>query len=333
MQKKGATMEIPPTQKLGPNTGLDLVRATEAAAIAAARLMGRGEIDAADQAAATAMAAALANLEIDGRLVMGEEVRAMAATPLSGGARVGTGNGPPADLIVDPVDGRRQLAQGRAGAVSFAAVTNRGALWTPYPAAYMEKIIVGPQVAPYLVPECLDAPAGWTLALVARATRRSVRDVVVFVLDRPRHVHLIDEIRAAGARVMLADDGDIYGALLAAISGTNVDILMGIGGAHEGVLAACAVKSLGGAMLARLAPQSEAERAAITHAGLDTKRILTCDDIVSSNQIFFVATGITDSILLRGVRLAGDRAETNSLILRCETRTRRMIFAEHLLTW
>jgi fructose-1,6-bisphosphatase II len=325
-------MDVPLSQKLGPNTGLDLVRATEAAAIAAARLMGRGEIEAADQAAATAMAAALANLELDGRLVMGEEVREMTTTALAGGMRIGTGNGPPADLVVDPVDGRRQLAQGRAGAVSFAAVTNRGALWAPHPAAYMEKIIVGPQVAPYLVPECLDAPAGWTLALVARATRRSVRDLVVFVLDRPRHAHLIEEIRAAGARVMLADDGDIYGALLATIAGTNVDILMGIGGAPEGVLAACAVKSLGGAMRARLAPQSEAEREAITRAGLDTKRILTCDDIVSSNQIFFVATGITDSVLLRGVRLAGDRAETNSLILRCETRTRRIIFAEHLLT-
>lgn len=325
-------MEIPLSQRLGPNTGLDLVRATEAAAIAAARLMGRGEIEEADRAAATAMAAALANLELDGRLVMGEEVRAMAGTPLLGGTQVGTGNGPPADLIVDPVDGLRQLAQGRAGAVSFAAVTNRGALWAPHPAAYMEKIIVGPEIAPYLVPECLDAPAGWTLALVARATRRTVRDLVVFVLDRPRHTHLIEEIRSAGARVMLADDGDIYGALLAAMPGTNVDLLMGIGGAPEGVLAACAIKSLGGAMLARLAPQSEAEREAITRAGLDTKRILTCDDIVSSDQIFFVATGITDSILLRGVRLAGDRAETNSLILRCETRTRRLIFAEHLLT-
>ncbi|MGQ9612899.1 MAG: fructose-bisphosphatase class II family protein [Chloroflexus sp.] len=327
-------MDVPLSQKLGPNTGLDLVRATEAAAIAAARLMGRGEIAAADQAATTAMAAALANLELDGRLVMVEEVRVreMTTTALSEGMRIGTGNGPPADLIVDPIDGRRQLAQGKAGAVSFAAVTNRGALWAPHPAAYMEKIIVGPQAAPYLAPECLDAPAGWTLALVARATRRSVRDLVVFVLDRPRHSHLIEEIRAAGARVMLADDGDIYGALLAAIAGTNVDILMGIGGAPEGVLAACAVKSLGGAMLARLAPQNEAEHEAITRAGLDTKRILTCDDIVSSNQIFFVATGITDSVLLRGVRLAGDRAETNSLILRCETRTRRIIFAEHLLT-
>ncbi len=325
-------MELQQMQRLGPNTGLDLVRATEAAAIAAARLMGRGEFEEADRAAATAMAAALANLEIDGRLAMGEEVRENTKTPLTRGTPLGTGNGPPADLVVDPIDGRRQLAQGRAGAVSFAAITNRGALWAPYPAAYMEKIVVGPEVAPYLVPECLDAPAGWTLALVARATRRTVRDLVVFVLDRPRHAHLIEEIRAAGARVMLADDGDIYGALLAAMPGTNVDILMGIGGAPEGVLAACAVKSLGGAMLARLAPQSEAERAEVNQAGLDTKRILTCDDIVSSNQIFFVATGITDNILLRGVRLAGDRAETNSLILRCETRTRRLIFAEHLLT-
>ncbi|MEF3273581.1 MAG: fructose-bisphosphatase class II family protein [Chloroflexus sp.] len=325
-------MELQQMQRLGPNTGLDLVRATEAAAIAAARLMGRGEFEEADRAAATAMAAALANLEIDGRLAMGEEVRENTKTPLTRGTPLGTGNGPPADLVVDPIDGRRQLAQGRAGAVSFAAITNRGALWAPYPAAYMDKIVVGPEVAPYLVPECLDAPAGWTLALVARATRRTVRDLVVFVLDRPRHAHLIEEIRAAGARVMLADDGDIYGALLAAMPGTNVDILMGIGGAPEGVLAACAVKSLGGAMLVRLAPQSEAERAEVNQAGLDTKRILTCDDIVSSNQIFFVATGITDNILLRGVRLAGDRAETNSLILRCETRTRRLIFAEHLLT-
>lgn len=318
-------------QRLSPNMGLDLVRATEAAALAAARWMGLGLRQEADTAASTAMAAALDTLEIDGRIVIGEERRRGSLITLPTGRAVGTGRGLPVDVVVDAIDGRRQLAQGRPGAITVAAVANRGGMWSPTPAAYMEKLIVNRQVAPALVPECLDAPAAWTLGLIGRAKAKPVRDLVVFVLERPRHADLIDEIRAAGARVMLADDGDVSGAVLAATPDGPVDALMGIGGAAEGVIAACAVKALGGAMLARLAPQSDAERAALAAAKLSQQRILTLDDLVLGDQIFFVVTGITDGLLLKGVHYDGDRADTNSLILRSETRTRRLIFAEHLL--
>jgi len=318
-------------QRLSPNMGLDLVRATEAAALAAARWMGLGLRQEADSAASAAMAAALDSLEIDGRIVIGEERRRGSLITLPTGRAVGTGRGLPVDVMVDAIDGRRQLAQGRPGAITVAAVSNRGGMWSPTPAAYMEKLIVNRQVAPALVPECLDAPAAWTLGLIGRAKAKPVRDLVVFVLERPRHADLIDEIRAAGARVMLADDGDVSGAVLAAMPDGPVDALMGIGGAAEGVIAACAVKALGGGMLARLAPQSDAERAALAEAKLSQQRILALDDLVLGDQIFFVVTGITDGLLLKGVHYDGDRADTNSLILRSETRTRRLIFAEHLL--
>jgi fructose-1,6-bisphosphatase II len=315
---------------LSRNTGLDLVRATEAAAISAGRWMGLGRRDEANDAAEQAMAATLDLLDINGHIVIGEEARSKAKSGLVSGRRVGRG-GPPVDVVVDPVDGLRLLAQGRSGAISVAAVAPRGALWSPAPAAYMDKLVVSRETAHALVPECLGAPAGWTLALIARTLGKEIRDLVVFVLDRPRHTDLVNEIRAAGARVMLADDGDIAGAVLAAMPGGPVDLLMGIGGAAEGIIAACAVRSLGGAMLARLAPQSAAEREAVERSGLDIRRVLTCEDMVATNEVFFVATGITDGLLLHGVRYQRDRAETNSLILRCETRTRRIIHAEHLL--
>ncbi len=320
-----------PEQRLSQNTGLDLVRTTEAAALIAARWMGLGLRDEADQAASTAMAAVLDGLEIDGRIVCGEEGRASPPTALAGGRQVGTGRGVAVDVVVDAIDGRRLLACGRPGAVAVAAVSTRGAIWSPAPALYMDKLVVDRTVAPYLVPECLDAPAAWTIGLIARAKRKAVRDLTIFVLERPRHADLIDEIRAAGARVMLADDGDISGALLAASHDSPVDALMGIGGTAEGVIAACAVKALGGGMLARLAPQSPAEAAAVANAALDTRQVRSLEDLVSGNQIFFVATGITDGLLLKGVHFEGERASTNSLILRSETRTRRLIFAEHLL--
>jgi fructose-1,6-bisphosphatase II len=318
-------------QQLSRNTGLDLVRATEASALAAARWMGLGLRQEADTAASAAMAAALEAVAIDGRIVIGEEGRRGRLVALPTGRAVGTGRGVTVDVVVDAIDGRRLLAQGRPGAITVAAVAARGAMWSPSPAAYLDKLVVDRKVAPHLVPECLDAPAAWTLGLIARAKGKAVRDLVIFVLERPRHADLIAEIRAAGARVMLADDGDISGALLAASPDGPVDALMGIGGAAEGVTAACGVKSLGGGMLARLAPQSAEEREAIAGAGLDTRRIIGLDDLVASDQIFFVVTGITDGLLLKGVSYEGDRASTNSLILRSETRTRRLIFAEHLL--
>jgi fructose-1,6-bisphosphatase II len=318
-------------QQLSRNTGLDLVRATEASALAAARWMGLGLRQEADTAASAAMAAALEAVAIDGRIVIGEEGRRGRLVALPTGRAVGTGRGVPVDVVVDAIDGRRLLAQGRPGAITVAAVAARGTMWSPSPAAYLDKLVVNRQVAPHLVPECMDAPAAWTLGLIARAKGKAVRDLVVFVLERPRHGDLIDEIRTAGARVMLADDGDISGALLAASPDGPIDALMGIGGAAEGVTAACGVKSLGGGMLARLAPQSDEEREAIARGALDPRRIIGLNDLVASEQIFFVVTGITDGLLLKGVHYEGERASTNSLILRSETRTRRLIFAEHLI--
>jgi fructose-1,6-bisphosphatase II len=194
----------------------------------------------------------------------------------------------------------------------------------------MDKIVVDREVAEALVPECIDAPAAWTLALIARAKKKLVQDLTVTVLDRPRHADLIQEIRAAGARILLRQEGDAEGALVAAIPGTGVDVLMGIGGAAQGVIAACAAKSLGGKMLARLAPQSEEEKQRIQESGLDLRQVLTSDEIVRSNRIFFCATGITDTKLLNALSFQGMFAETHSLLLRAETGTRRFIFAEHV---
>ncbi len=313
------------------NVGFDLVRATEAAALAAGRWMGLGRRDEADEAATAAMAQTLQGLEMDGHIVIGEEGKLGRHSPLDSNQRIGTGTGPALDVVLDPIDGGRLLAQGLPGAISVAAIAPRGTIRSLYPAIYMEKIVVDREVAHALVPECLDAPAAWTLALVARLKKKEIRDLVVYMLDRPRHAALIAEIRTAGARVMLRSDGDIAGALLAASLHSGVDLLMGIGGVPEGIIAACAVRSLGGAMLGRITPQSEAERAACQAANLDTTSIFTADGLVSSNELFFSATGITDGQLLTGVHYHGDQAETHSLLLRCETHTRRQIYAEHLL--
>ena len=312
------------------NWGLDLVRATEAAARSAGRWMGLGGRDEADKVAIEAMHRELQAVDFDGHIVVGEEGKFGTHSVLEGGKAIGTGEGPAMDIVLDPIDGRNLLAQGRSGAISVIAAAPRGSMWSPVPALYMEKIVVNGEAARSLVEECMDAPAAWTLASVARAKKKQVRDLVVFVLERPRHHDLIEEIRAAGARVMLRGDGDIAGALMAASPDGRVDVLMGIGGVPEGVIAACAVKALGGAMLGRLAPQSETERAAVEAVNLDTRRILTCDELISGDQLFFAATGITDGPLLSGVRYHGDRAETQSIVLRCDTRTRRMIRTEHL---
>ncbi len=313
------------------NLGLDLVRATEEAALSAGRWMGLGEQDEADHAAAEAMYHALNDLDMDGVIVIGEEEKLGTHSPLDTGQRVGSGSAPLVDVVVDAIDGRSLLAQGRPGAIAVAAVAPRGSMWSPTPAIYMEKIVVNAEAAGALVLECLDAPAAWTLALVARVKNKAVRDLVVFVLDRPRHRDLIEEIRTAGARAMLRIDGDVAGALLAASRHSGVDILMGIGGVPEGVIAACAVKAKGGAMLGRLAPQGADERAAIKAAGLDSQQILTCNELISSDEIFFAATGITDGPVLSGVRYHGSRAATESLVLRRETGTRRIIHTEHFV--
>lgn len=313
------------------NIGLDLVRVTETTALAAGRWIGSGNFAAAHRAASRAMLNALNTLDMDGRIVIGEESRFGEEAPLRSGQRVGTGNGVEVDVVVDPIDGTNLLIKGRPGAVSVVGVTPRGSIWSPVPAIYMEKLVVDREAAEALVPECMDAPVAWTLALLGRVKQRAVRDLTVIVLDRPRHKDLIEEVRTAGARVLLRDEGDAEGALIAATPDSGVDLLIGIGGASQGVLAACAVKALGGAMLARLAPQSQPEREHIQAAGLDEKQILTCSEMVTSDEIFFAATGITDSSLLRAMQFHRDHAETHSLLIRSETGTRRFIYAEHAI--
>lgn len=311
------------------NIGLDLVRVTETTALAAGRWIGAGSYDAAHQAASQAMVDALNTLEIKGRVVIGEEGRLGLEAPLRSGQSVGTGHGAEVDVVVDPIDGTNLLVKGRPGSVSVVGVAPRGSMWSPVPAVYMDKIVVDREAADALVPECMDAPAAWTLALVARVKKKAVRDLTVIVLDRPRNDDLVEEIRETGACILLRDEGDAEGALVAATSGTGADLLMGIGGASEGVIAACAVKAMGGAMLARLAPQSQEEQEAIQEAGLDAERIRNCSEIIAGDEIFFAATSITDSVLLSAIRFHGSHAETHSLLIRSETGTRRFIHAQH----
>ena len=233
-------------------------------------------------------------------------------------------------MVVDPIDGTDLLVNGKPGAISLIGVTPKGAMWSPPSCAvYMDKIVVDRTAAAALVPECMDAPAAWTLALVARAKGKEVRDLSVVILDRTRHQDLIEEIRAAGARIMLRTEGDAEGALEAAIDGPGADILMGIGGVSEGVIAACAVKALGGGILARLAPQSEEENREIMACDVDPKRILSCDEMIRTDDIYFAATGITNSPLLMPVRYRRGFVETHSLLLRAITGTRRFVTAEH----
>jgi fructose-1,6-bisphosphatase II len=313
------------------NIGLDLVRATEATALKAGRWLGLGNRDEAHRAATLAMAEALNQINMKGRIVIGEEGRLGEHSPLDSGMYVGTGEGPELDVVVDPIDGTDSVVRGRPGAISVLGVAPVGSMWAPTPAIYMDKIVVDREAAGVLGPECMDAPAGWTLALIARAKKKAVRDLQVLVLDRPRHADLVEEIRRAGARVLLIFDGDIAGALIAASPDGPADVLMGIGGVPEGVGAACAVKALGGAMLGRLAPQSQEERQAIETAGLSLNKILTCDELVASNQVFLAATGVTPGPMLQGVQYRANQAKTHSLLIRSETGTRRIIQAEHLI--
>ncbi len=318
-------------QALRRNLGLDLVRVTEATAIQAARWMGLGRRQEADRAAIQAMCEGLNSLDMNGHIVIGEESKSGLHSPLDSGKQVGNGKGPEMDVVLDPIDGTNLLVHGRTGAISAVAVAPRGAMWSPFPAAYMEKLVVDREVAHALVKEALDAPAAWTLAMIARIKKKTIRDLVVFVLDRPRHQDLIEEIRMAGARVALRRDGDIAGAVLAAIPNSGIDVLMGVGGAAEGVMAACAVKALRGAMLVRLAPQSEEEREHLLAAGMDMTRIMNQNELIRSDDVFFAATGVTDGMLLDGVQYAGGLAHTHSLVLRARTGTRRTIRAERLL--
>jgi fructose-1,6-bisphosphatase II len=320
-----------PESRTSQNLGLDLVRATEAAALVAGRWMGKGDADEGERISAQAMQRALSLIEFDGRVLFSGIEALDALGPLHPGEQVGTGEGPRMDLVVDPIEGRDLMANGHPDAIAVAAAAPRDAFWTVPGAVYMEKIVVGAEVGQALVPECLDAPAAWTLALVARELGKAVSDLIVFLLSRERHRDLIAEIRAAGARVMFRSEGDIVGALKAILPSGGVDVMMGIGKYPEGLITACAVKAGSGEMLGRVAPQSEGERDALLAQGVDLQRVLTVDELVSGEQTTFAATGITDGALLSGIHYHGSRATSNSLIMRGATHTRRLIRAEHSL--
>ena len=317
------------TEGPGRNLGLELVRVTEAAALAAGRWMGRSQKEAGDQAAVHAMRRVLATVDMDGVIVIGEGEKDDAPM-LGNGERVGTGRGPGMDVAVDPIDGTSLLAYGRPDAIAVIAVAPRGSMWSPGPAFYMSKLVVGRDARTAVTPATLDVPVADVLDEIAAAKRRDVRDLTVFVLDRPRHARLIADIQAAGARLLLRTDGDILGALLALTPGSGVDVLMGIGGTPEGVVSACAVRALGGAMVGRLAPQKPGELEAIGGAGMDLGRVLTECDLVTSDDVFFAATGITDGVLLPGVRYVTDGATTDSIVIRGRSGTTRRIHADHL---
>ncbi|MDP1545404.1 MAG: class II fructose-bisphosphatase [Anaerolineales bacterium] len=312
------------------NLALELVRVTEAAALAASHWMGRGQKESGDGAAVEAMRLILGTVEMDGVVVIGEGAKDHAPM-LYDGERIGSGSGPAVDVAVDPIEGTSLLAYGRPDAISVVAIAPRGTMWSPGPAYYMNKLVVGREARAALHPGLLSAPVSETLSTIAASLQKPLGDLTVFVLDKPRHQKLIADIREAGARVLLRTDGDVAGALMAAMPNSGVDVLMGIGGTPEGVITACAVRALGGVMLGQLAPQREDERKAVEEAGLDLGRVLTELDLVQSEDVFFAATGITDGVLMPGVHYRGEGASTVSIVMRGKTGTVRKIHADHRL--
>jgi len=308
------------------NLALELVRVTEAAALQAARWIGRGDKIAADQAAVDGMHAVLGSVRMDGVVVIGEGEKDEAPM-LHNGERVGDGSAPEADIAVDPLEGTRLCALGMPNALAVIALADRGAMFDPGPCVYMEKMAGGDEVADLLD---LDRPLGRTVELIAERRGVDVNDVMAVVLDRERHQEGIQAIRDAGARVRLITDGDVSAALLAVSPRSPVDFLWGIGGTPEGVISASAIKCMGGGQIGRLWPRTEVERQAALDAGYDLSRILTHDDMVKGEDVFFSATGVTDGDLLQGVRYEGPRgATTESLVMRTRSGTVRRIASRH----
>lgn len=303
------------------NLGMDIVRITEAAAMASARWLGRGAKEDGDGAAVEAMRNSFSSLHIDGTVVIGEGAKDKAPM-LYVGEHVGLGDGPKLDVAVDPVEGTNLLAYGRPNAISVVGIAPRGSMFSLECSYYMQKLVVGSEAKGVVD---LDAPVDVNLERVARALGKNVRDLVVFVLDKPRHAKLIDEIRAAGARITLATDGDVAGGLMAADPRSDVDIMMGTGGTPEGVITACAVKGMGGEILARLDPQSYPEKENIQNAGVDVREIMTSDTLVKSDDCFFAATGISGGDFLHGVRYTARYAITHSMVLRGKTGSLRYV--------
>jgi fructose-1,6-bisphosphatase II len=310
------------------NLALDLVRVTESAATFASRWIGRGDKIAADQAAVDAMRIMLDTVSMRGIVVIGEGEKDEAPM-LFNGEQVGDGDGPEVDVAVDPLEGTRLTALGMPNAISVIAVAERGTMFFPGAALYMDKIAVGPEAADAID---IDATPTENLRAIADAKGAEVNDLTVVVLERDRHDGLIAELREAGARVNLIRDGDVAPAIAAAQAGTGVDVLMGIGGTPEGVISAAAIKCLGGAMQGKLWPRNEEERGRLQGAGYDIDQVLTADDLVQGDDVFVAATGVTSGALLRGVRVVGDRVETDSLVMRSRSGTFRRVAASHPLT-
>ena len=310
------------------NLALELVRATEAAAIGGARHLGRGDKEAVDQAAVDAMRPVLGQIAMDGVVVIGEGEKDNAPM-LYNGERVGDGSPPQVDIAVDPVDGTTLTARSLPNAIAVVALAERGTMFDPGPCVYMEKLAVGRELAGVVD---FEAPLALNLRLVAKAKGAHVADLTVCILDRPRHEELITQIRSAGARVKLITDGDVAGAIMAARDGTGVDMLVGVGGTPEAVIAACALKCVDGAMFGRLWPRNDDERRAALDAGYDLDEVLDIDDLVRGDNVFFAATGVTDGELLRGVRFDRSGALTQSLSMRSKSGTSRQIDARHQLS-
>ncbi|MFI6943908.1 class II fructose-bisphosphatase [Streptomyces sp. NPDC050418] len=310
------------------NLALELVRVTEAAAIAAGRWVGRGDKNGADGAAVAAMRELVSTVSMDGIVVIGEGEKDDAPM-LYNSERIGTGLGAAVDVAVDPVDGTTLTAKGMPNAIAVLAAAERGAMYDPSAVFYMEKLAAGPEAAEFVD---ITAPAEVNVRRVAKAKGGRPEDVTVAVLDRPRHDGLVRELRAAGARIKFLTDGDVAGAVMAVREGTGVDMLLGIGGTPEGIIAACAVKCLGGTLQGRLWPRDAEERQSALDAGHDVGRVLTADDMVRGDNVFFAATGITDGELLRGVRFGTGRARTQSLVMRSRSGTVRLLDSTHRLS-
>jgi fructose-1,6-bisphosphatase II len=309
------------------NLALELVRVTEAAALGCARWVGRGDKEAADQAAVDAMRAMLDTVAMDGVVVIGEGEKDKAPM-LFNGEEIGNGEPPEVDVAVDPLEGTRLTSVGQPNAISVIAVAERRTMFFPGAAVYMDKIAVGPEIGEVI--DIDDSPSE-NVDRAAKAKGVKPSEIAVVVLDRERNQPLIDELREVGAKVNLITDGDVAPAIAAARPGTGVDMMMGIGGTPEGVIAAAAVKCLGGAVQGRLWPRDDEERQKLLDAGYEADRVLTTDDLVGSDNVFVAATGVTDGALLRGVRFTRDGAVTDSIVMRSRSGTVRRVEAHHVL--
>jgi fructose-1,6-bisphosphatase II len=309
------------------NLALELVRVTEAAALSAARFMGRGDKPAGDQAAVDGMRLVLNSIEMSGVVIIGEGQKDEAPM-LYNGEKLGTGVLPEVDIAVDPIDGTRPLAEGRLNSISTVAFAPRGTMYDPGPFVYMNKIAVGPAAKGVID---VEQSVEWNLKAIAKSSGKRIQDLAVVMLERPRHEQLKAEVRRCGARIRMIDDGDVAGALMTAMPDSSIDVLMGIGGTPEGVLAACALRAMGGEIQGKLFARNDEELARGRAMGYDFNKVLTMDDLVASEDVFFAATGITDGELLDGVKYSPHGARTHSLVVRGATGTVRQVIATHSL--